>query len=54
VSKKIFKRDLGMEDLQSLEGKAVELIEKFESIAEIYGAVDLGLNAVRIIGVQTG
>ena len=43
-----------VDKLASLEGKAVELIEKFESIAEQHGpqAIELGLDAVRIIGLQ--
>ena len=44
-----------VDKLASLEGKAVELIEKFESIAEQHGpqAIELGLDAVRIIGLQS-
>ena len=42
-------------EFASLEDKAVELIEKFESIAEQHGpqAVELGLEAVRVIGLQS-
>lgn len=44
-----------IDKLASLEDKAVELIEKFESIAEQHGpqAVELGLDAVRVIGLQS-
>ncbi len=44
-----------VDKLASLEDKAVELIEKFESIAEDHGpqAIELGLDAVRIIGLQS-
>jgi len=40
--------------LAGLEDKAVELIDKFESIAEQHGpqAIELGLDAVRVIGLQ--
>ena len=44
-----------VDDIGSLEGKAVELIERFETIAEQHGpqAVELGLDAVRVIGAQS-